>query len=332
MGFYGKYWSTLLKGPGATRFKIRWEVGKIIKYSNMASDLLFHKFPYLIEKSHRVTYFLKQLIKFITAVKKVGDNCFKVLFNESTQDMTEIKEVEGILQEIGEFWQKMPRNKIFKRIELEFLLHIIRVLKSEEIQERDEYKLVEAIINESVNPGKKNQDFMAMVRNRFKRLNKKKLENIFEKITWRREVRISRNEINAAHKLKKDLWVIFGKIMKVKEDSKLGPLAAELEKKLDDIKVHVGKMFRESYLVKERAFLMVLRIVYLCDYAAKYLKITENKHFIPVQPSDEKILELKLVVKHIGDDFNKTIAQEFRIVIHDVEKLEQEAEVLRRQQ
>ena len=330
MGFYAKYWSTLLKGPGATRFKIRSEIKKIENFSNMASDLLFHKFPYLIEKEHRVTYFLKQLTKFVTAVKKTGENCFKVLFNESTQDMSELRVVEEILQEMGEFWKKMPRKKILKDIELRFLLHIIQVLKDDEIKERDEYKLIEAIINESINSKNDHQKLMAMVRDRFKKMDQSKLHGIFERIEWRKEARISKDEINATRSLKKQLWNLLDKISREKNDTKLEDLAQQLDGKLNEVKVHIAKMFKESYLVKERAILMILRIIYLVDYADTYLKGTEGKHLIPQKPAEEGLLTLKQAIEHLGRDFNNIIAQEFRIVIHDVEKLEKEAEQLER--
>ena len=332
MGFYAKYWSTLLKGPGATRFKIRSEIRKIENFSNQASHLLFHEFPRLIEKEHRVTKFLKVLVKFVTTVKKTGENCFKVLFNESTQDMRELKEVEGILQEIGEFWKKMPMNKLFKKIELDFLLQIINVLKNDEIKEREEYKLVAVIINESINSKNNHERFMAEVRKRFKEMDVKKLAKIFERIVWRKEARISKQEISATHSVKKQLWNLLDKITKEKNETKLKQLAQQLESKLNEMKMHIANMFKQSYLVKERAILMVLRIIYIADYANVYLKLREERKLVPAEPTEKGLLSLEEAIRHLGADFNKTIAQEFRIIIHDIEKLEKDALILVRQQ
>lgn len=330
VGFYTKYWSTLLKGPSATRIKLRFEIKRTIKFSNMASNLLFHKFKFLIEKEHRVSYFLKELRKFVTYVKKTGNNCFQVLFNESTQDMSEFREVHAILQEIGEFWQKVPRLKILKRIELDFLLHILNVLKDDELKEREEYKLVLAVVNEAATKDD-HQKLMAMIRDRFKSMGKTKLQNLFERMEWRREARITKKEIDATKIVKKELWKLLYKLSKERDSGKLEQLAGELKIQLDSIKVHVGNMFKESYLVKERAILMVLRIIYIVDYADKWLKLEEERNLIPKQQTEEGLLTLKEAMHHLGKDFNKSIAQEFRIVIHDIEELEKEAKILEAQ-
>ena len=90
MGFYAKNWSTLFKGPGATKFKERWEIRRIEKFGGHATKLLFNEFPRLVEKEHRVTEFLRKLDKFIVAIKKVSHNSFNVLFNQLTQDKKHI--------------------------------------------------------------------------------------------------------------------------------------------------------------------------------------------------------------------------------------------------
>jgi len=331
MGFYTKYWSTLLKGPGATRFKIRVEVRRIENFYNKASHLLFHEFPRLIEKEHRVTKFLKVFKEFITDIKKVGENCFRVLFNESTQDMAEFREVHAILQDIGEFWKKMPRKKVFKEIELNFLLHIINALKDDEIKERGEYRLIEAIIDETANPEKGHQKLMAMLRDKFRKMDRTKLEDMFEKVAWRREARISKQMISATKSHKKALDRILKKIVNEKNDNKLQQLASELQNQLAQIQGYVAKMFKESYYVKERAIIMVLRIIYLVMFAERYLSKESRESLIPNEPTKEGELSLDEALEHLGKDFHNTISQEFRIVVHDVEALEREAEALRRQ-
>lgn len=329
MGFYLEYWSTLLKGPLATRFKISREVGRIEKFSNRAMDLLFHKFPDLIEKEHKVTYFLTVFVKFVTAIKKTGHNCFEVLYNESTQDMTEIKEIEGILKELGEFWQKMPAKQQFKKIELEFLLHVAQALKEDEGQEREEYKEIEAIINEALEAKKDHERFMNALRVRFKQ--KEKLHNIFERIAWRKSVRTAKYDLAKTHQVKKELFKLLKKITGERSSSKLDSYARELETLLNEAKDGIAQMIKESYLVKERAILMVLRVLYIVETADKTIKKAVDKRLLPRQASEEKLLTLNEAVNEIGKDFRTTIAQEFRIVIHDVEKLEKELRALKQE-
>ncbi|HLG23703.1 MAG TPA: hypothetical protein VI564_02105 [Candidatus Nanoarchaeia archaeon] len=332
MGFYAEYWSTLFKSPGPTAFKIRRRIRKIERLSKRAENLLYHDFPELVEKEHKVTKFLKEFVKFIREIKGIGGNCFEILFNEMTQDMSEFHEVDEILKELDDFWKKMPSHKIFRKLELEFLLKLIKTLQSDEVQDRAEYREVEAIINEAntKNVEKEHEDFMATIRDRFKQ--KKQMHNMFESLAWRRGSKLVRRAIKATQAHRNEMWAILKKASKKStQENEMKKYAIKLEVQLNAIGDNVALMVKESYLVKERAILMVFRLIYIADTAKKSVREEVNKHFLPSAPVNEDFKALEEAVAHIGKDFHNTLSQEFRIVIHDISKLEVEAKKLEKE-
>ncbi|MBI2558662.1 hypothetical protein HYW20_05035 [Candidatus Woesearchaeota archaeon] len=329
MGFYIKKWSTLLKGPGATKFKERWEVRRVEKFGGQVTKFLFKDAPRLIQKEHRITEFYRRFDHFLNAIKKVCSNSVNIIFNQLTQDMTEIRTEEGIVKQISDFWIKLPKIEGLQEVEKRSLKKIAAIDKEEEkLRYRPEYTEVEAIIIEAKRLEGDHQKFMDWLRTRLKE--RAELRNLLERFAWRSQISISAREISILKNRRDNLKRLLGKISKGPRD-KIKGLVKESEFELNQICKDINTYFRESYLVRERAILMILRVLYIAESADTYLEEMAGKHNLPQQKTEEARTKLrKVIVDEVGKEFNKVLAQEFRIVIKQLEEEGSEAERLAR--
>ena len=159
MGFYEKYFTTLLKGPLALKLKERFDVtiiesagGKIGKFEKRG--------PELAEKEHKITAFLDLLKSLEKSLKKGWKGCFAVIFNQLLQDMKEIEEADELFKELGE----IPNDEDLRHIKEKVVAHMISALNSQEGQDRGEYRQIEGIIKQSDQFGKDKAAFMAWLK------------------------------------------------------------------------------------------------------------------------------------------------------------------------
>lgn len=194
MGFYTKYWSTLFKGPRATKLKLTFGVRRAEKFGGLLDHLYIKDWPKQIEKRHGVTQFLKRTgPKFIETFRKLCNRCFNILFNQLTQDLTELKAEDGVIKVMADYWNKTSKVSNLKDIERLMLEKIFKEDKKDEFYERDEYKEVEAIIIEAKKFIRDRETFMNWLRTRLKQ--RAQLRKLLEGIVWRRSVRLATREI-----------------------------------------------------------------------------------------------------------------------------------------
>lgn len=336
MGFYTRYWSTLLKGPGATKFKERWEVRRAEKFGGRVTKLLFKDMPRLIEERHGVTKFLGTehhrglFDDFLNAIRKVCFNSVKIIFNQLTQDMSEIREEDGVVKQLADFWNKQPKKEGLKDSERAALINIAAIDKNEEkLRYRPEYNEVEAITIEAKRVEGDHQKFMDWLRTRVKQ--RVQLRNLLERYAWRTNISDTAREIASTKSLRNRLKGLLERISKQTKDGKFKGLSAELQAELNQICEGIKVYFRKSYLVRERAILMILKVLYITELADKYLGSMVEKHYLPSQQTEEARARLReVIVEEVGKEFNQVLAQEFRIVIHKLEVEESKAERLAR--
>ncbi len=328
MGFYTKQWSTLLKGPIMTGLKERFELRRIEKKGGKVSELFLKKFPKIIEEDHAITYFYKKKFpSFLKAIRVVCTNCVNIIFNQLTQDISEIKAEGGIIKQLADFWMNLPKDKDqkFKEIERTALIRLAAIDDEEtKLRYRPEYKEVEAITLEAKKSGD-HQEFMDFLRTRVKK--NLKLRNLLEKRTWRWEINTSTRCIISTNKLRNDLKNLLKRISKETKNSNLTKLSKELEIELNQICETIKIYFRESYLVRERAILMILKVLYTVEKADEYLKKMVKGGKLPEVQTESAINSLKKMIdKEVGKNFNELLSQEFRIVINKLELEELQAE------
>src|SRR3989338_8413293 len=160
MGFYTKYFSTLLRGVRATAWKERIEAGRAVRKLRK-SDKLYQRASKLV-KEHRVTSGMKKLKKTLDVLGVSAHNADNFIFNVLTEDKALVKTEQQILQALLELSQITPNNNpTLKRLEKDLAMAVLegtKYYKFAEPGEREEYKQVLLILNEA--KGNRNK-FMA---------------------------------------------------------------------------------------------------------------------------------------------------------------------------
>lgn len=331
MGYYIWRYGTIFRGPRATSLKERWEIRRLESEAAHLTHEVFNQFPEEVKKRHTITHFFERTIpRFIGNFKKLCENCFKIEANQLSQDISELKEEEGVIAQLHDFWGKVPKDQIGGQmisIERKSLLTLAQEDKKDELLNREEYNEVEAIINEA----KKfddHQKFMIWLRTRIKK--RQQLRNVLEGFSWRSSVRASTRELLATKDLRAQLRRLLERISKEINQSNFKRLSGELQEELNLICSKIRNYFKESYLVRERAILTILKAFYTLEYADTFLQESIKQHELPSQQTQEARNKLNEVIEEVGKKFHNIVAQEFRIVIHDLEKEEREAERLAR--
>ena len=331
MGYYIWRYGTFFKGPRVTSLKERFEIRRLESEAAHLTHEVFNQFPEEVKKKHSITHFFnKTLPRFVKNFNKLCENCFKIAANQLSQDISELKEEEGIIAQLRDFWGRVPKNQMGNQIisiERKSLLILAQEDKKDELLNRDEYNEVEAIINEA----KKfddHQKFMVWLRTRIKK--RQQLRNILEGFSWRRSVRASTRYLLATKDLRAQLRRLLEKISKEISQSNFERLSGELQQELNLICSKIRNYFKESYLVRERAILTVLKAFYTLEYADTFLQESVTQHELPTQQTQEARNKLNQTIEETGKKFHNIVTQEFRIVIHDLEKEEREAERLAR--
>lgn len=327
MGYYWTQAATWFKGPTGNWFRERRGVTKAERFGGRAEYLLNQEFPQLLEHRHFVTKFLHELKEFVHDVERAGENCFRVLFNELSQDITELNEVDGILNDLGVYWSELPKYPQLREAEKMFLMSIVKTMKSDEVRERGEYKEVEAVMLEAEKYGR--QDFMDALRTFFKK--RGNLKNVWERISWKQSINASRASLADSRKLRYEIRALLREVSKVKgakTTSQKQKLLAKLEADLKRASQDVAVMFKESYFVRERALLFFMRLLYVAERCHLYLSEEVRKSDAPEQSDTDLVRDMGEVLRKLGEHFHDFISQEFRIVINKIESDVKKADAL----
>src|SRR3989338_3095607 len=110
MGWYTKYFSTLLKGLGATSFKMRIETRHLVNNLKKQDHELYIKIRSKVAE-HRVTSALQDINHFVKEVQKSAENAEKLIFNLLTVEQQAIKAEGDIIKAIKELSLKTKGNR-----------------------------------------------------------------------------------------------------------------------------------------------------------------------------------------------------------------------------
>lgn len=320
MGFWMSFYSQIFRGPRATAFKSKRKSRRAERYGELVQDMASVEFPRLLEEEHRVTEFLKKFVKFVHYVKESGESAFDILFNELTQDIAEENEIKTILDELKKNINKMGRKA--KNIVKYYLAQAGKRIQKEEHDERAEYREVAAIINQAKKFREDKEAFMNVLRTWLK--TKAQLHKVLEGVVWRREISLSKRGVITTKSLKSRINSTLVKISAHFNANRNEPLTPELENELKELSYLIARTFNESYLVKERAILFVLRIMYIAETADENVRLEVNKHFAPEKPVEEIEDKLGQAIEHLGQKFHDVVEQGFRISIKRLEQDEKE--------
>ena len=318
MGFYTKYFSTLFKGLIATSWKERIEARRLIRSLKREDHALYVKIINRV-KEHRVTAALTDLNYFIKEVRKSAENAEKLIFNALTLDKQIVKAEKDILDALKELSRKTGKNKVLLDLERELALSIYQGSKDAESEEREEMKQVMLILNEA---NQHHEYFMRSIRLKFQN---EKTQSILTRWTIRAEITRERRDIQALQKIARDIRILTNRIKSEtasKKDEEL--IKKTLEEDYKVLRDALKDAFYESYTIKKRDLLMVLKILLNLNNLRQFLIRWANEHNVPMANVHDLLDAIEKIENSIAKEF-QPIAQGFRIIINAVEGIEKGA-------
>jgi len=317
MGFYTKYFSTLLRGVRATAWKERIEAGRAVRKLRK-SDKLYQRASKLV-KEHRVTSGMKKLKKTLDVLGVSAHNADNFIFNVLTEDKALVKTEQQILQALLELSQITPNNNpTLKRLEKDLAMAVLegtKYYKFAEPGEREEYKQVLLILNEA--KGNRNK-FMAKLNLMFQ---KQDTVSMFSRFPMKSGASREKTDILKLQHIAQRIKFLKEKF-KQHLDKEVG---RELMEDTKEIASDLKDAFYDTYTIKKRGTMLILKILYDLHSIGQLIDTSVEKHYLPKEPSQELILSIKKTENEIVQDF-QIVAQGFRIVIAAIEKLDKEAE------
>jgi len=325
MGYYTKYFSTLLKGIWFVSFKERREARRALANLKSGSKQLYENLLEKVEEQHRVTKAIDLEKRLIARLKASLENAYNLLFNAEMQESKFLKVTEETLKELHEMSTEIDKRSVslnqmgyfkqLKQIRMEIAVAIYKGLKKGESEEREEFKPVMLVINMA---HEEHNKFMEAVRLAFK---EKETQTALTRFAMRREIVLIRSDINKIKKIKKKIIKLKNKISK---GVKLEIIISELTSEKNHLQ-YITDAFYESYLLKKRDMLIVLKALYDLNMLGRFNEMWVDKNWMPRQAVLDKNKAIEEVEQKISEEFH-VVAQAFRIMIEKIGKLERVAQ------
>ena len=322
-GFWTEYYSTLFKGLTITSLKVRYESRSLINNLRKADHILYKSLWEDVEKNHRVTHAIKTEEKLLKELRISAERAYAIAFNVSTEERQLLTIVEKILKELQLLSQSAQEAPELRKLHRELAFEIFNALKKAQKLERDEFKQVMLIINESEEEN--TNLFMANIR---LRMQTEKAQTILAKFAIRSEQRVIKADISKIEEIVRTLQAVrMDLTMRAKGKLKdsLGKAINELRVAIIKIKKYLNEAFTELFYIMHRDTLLTLKVLLDLNNLKKYNERWVGKHFMPQEPLQKKQEEINKIEAQISNHFH-IIAQAFRILIAKIAQIEKGAE------
>lgn len=314
MGFYTKYFSTLLKNIRATAFKEKWESRKIVNKLKDSDHRLYKSLFDEVEKTHQVSKAIREEDKLLKSLQIAAENADKLMFNAATEEITLLKTVEEILKELESFSKAVKGNGEIKKLELELLQQILLAMQKAEEDDQKEFKQVRTIIN--LSEGREVGQFMQELRLRFQR---KDVQTVLAKFALRHEARKALTDILALRRIPTKIKLLTARLNE--KNVKMKAIMEELYVLIREIKKYLNDAFYELFLIMRRDTLFMLKILYDLHNLFEFNLKWAGKSYMPPNAVSEKNRKITEINHKIASDFH-TFAQAFNIILKKMEELE----------
>lgn len=315
MGYYAKYFSTFFKGLTMTSWKERIEARNLIRELKEEDHLLYKQITEKVSE-HRVTSALEDLKAIIKEIRKSAENAEKLLFNAETVDLQILKAEKDILKALKELSQKTGSNVALHKLERELALSIYEGTKLAEAQDREEYKQILLIIDEA---DKGHKDFLEAIRLRFQ---EKDTQSILARFAIRMEISREKKDIQLLQAIAKDIRKLTTKIKSMKKKDE-GEVRHKLEVDYLKIRDALKDAFYQSYMIKKRDTMMVLKILFNMNNLREFLIKWAKEHNLPTASVQDLLNAISKIEQSIVKGF-RPIAQGMRIIITQTQWIEKE--------
>jgi len=322
MGYYTQYLSTIFKGPWATTLKERLGARRALKNLGSADKSIYKILPEKVEKEHRVTFASKEENKVIKKLKVAAAKGYMLAFNLSTMDLAVLEAINKLM----DVWSKLRAltsrgGAVSKRVEQISQLivsYMFNAIKKAEGEEREEYKDIMVIVDES--PSKTHEQFMQMVRLRFQSLES---QSFLTRLAVRGEIKGEKRALDAIKKLTaqcESLLAAANSKKGTKADQTLNVIN-KFEALAKESAADIERVFYEAHQIKKRDFLLMMKLLVNLEALRGMNRKWLQMHFMPEVPIRKKEIEIDKLEEKISKEFH-TVAQALRISINGLEKLE----------
>ena len=331
MGYYTQYLSTIFKGPWATALKERIESKRTLRNLKSSDRALYKDLPRLVEKEHKVTKASSEEDKIIRELKEAAANGYTLAFNASTMDMSILAAVNHLVDAWSKLSDEVKRANLgsykqkFEQISRLFVALINNAIRKAEKEEREEYKDIMVIVNETAN--KDHSQFMQAVRLRFQSLES---QTMLAQFAIRAEIRHERQFIAAIENISKKCIALVKDIestanKKSKEfnisKANIGKALNQFEDITKNSSKFIERAFYNAYLIKKRDFLLIMKIIVNANVLKQLNRRWLALHFMPEAQVKQKEIDIGNLEEKISKEFH-TIGQALRISIAGIQKLE----------
>ena len=315
MGYYTKYFSTVFRGLTMTSWKERVEARRLVKALKREDYLLYKKIVKKVEE-HKVTSALEDLNAITKELRKSAENAEKLLFNQETVDIQILNAEKDILQALKELSKKTGSNVVPHKLERELALSIYEGTRLAEAQDREEYKQILLIVNEA---DQHHKQFMEAIRLRFQ---EEGVQTILARFAIRAEISREKRDIQLLKKIARDIRALIAKIktMSKKDEEEV---RKTLEKDYLQIRDALKDAFYQSYMIKKRDTMMVLKILNNLNNLRNFLIRWAKEHDLPLASVQNLLNEITKLEISIAKEF-KPIAQGMRIIIEETQRIEKD--------
>ena len=298
-----------------TSWKERFESRKLVFLLKREDYDLYKKIKEKVAE-HRVTSALEDLNKLIKEVQQSAEYAEKLLFNALTVDNQILKNERLIIEHLKELSKAVGKNKVLKDLERELALSIYEGTKLAEAQDREEYKLILLILDESENSHK---GFMEAIRLRFQ---KEITQTTLARFAIRMEINREKKDIKVLEKVAIDIKKLTDTIKYARKKEE--DLKGELEKDYIRVRDALKDAFYNSYMIKKRDIMMILKILFNLNNLRKFLIIWSEEHNLPRSNVQSLLNDIEKIESWIAKNM-RPIAQGMRIIINGIAGIEKEA-------
>ncbi|MEK6983903.1 MAG: hypothetical protein AABX33_04990 [Nanoarchaeota archaeon] len=321
MGFWTKYFSTFLRGLGATSWKEKIEATRAV--NALYRGLEDIKKARTDIEIHRVTRALKELRRALQRLEKSAEYADKFIFNAITVDKQLVRAMQDILERLIDLSKITGMNKTLLNRERELTLAILEGTKKYgDRLEREDYKYVEMILN-LAKGGK--DTFMSKIKQMF--IKEGDVSKLF-KIPMKKGVTREKIDIQNLIQIARDLDVLIHNfsLHKRKTEEELREGEGQLYLDTKKVAFALKDAFYQSYNIKKRDMILILRVLYDVHLVKEIIEKNVEQDNLPKAPTDKFKLKVLEIEEKILAQFHP-VAQGFRIVIHAVEEIEKKAAV-----
>ncbi len=323
-GFWATYFSTLFKGIRMTALKERFEIRRAVNSLRKADHILYQSLWEDVEQTHRVTHAINEEKRLMDALRKGAENTFSLIYNLETGELQFMGILSDSMKELEKFSEAAGNDPEIRKIVAGFHQSIWSSLKKLESEQRQEYRQIMLVINETEEgeSGDDHELFMANIKLAWQ---SEKKQTLLAKFAARHETGRIKIDLMGLKHLPQLIEALRLELTRKRQGKDTrSKVLKELEGTIGAAKAQLEDLIKELFLIYKRSILLTLKVILDINNLRQYNNGWKGKNYIPRDLVVKKEEELDKLENSMAKHFH-TIAQGFRILITRIQNGEKEA-------